>query len=115
MHKKSGQFLLIGLAMVLLGAILMYQVYDVPALYPEEQSGAVQGGAAAPSENRKINLNTATMEELTGLNGIGETKAAAIIRYREENGGYAHISELLNVTGIGEHIFEQIKNDITIE
>lgn len=60
-----------------------------------------------------ININTATLEELLTLPGIGESKAKSIIEYREEN-KFKNIEELMNVNGIGESLFEQIKNKITI-
>lgn len=60
-----------------------------------------------------ININTATLEELLTLPGIGESKAKSIIEYREEN-KFKNIEELKNVNGIGESLFEQIKNKITI-
>ncbi len=62
----------------------------------------------------KINLNTATIEELQTLNGIGESKAQAIIEYREEKGIFQTIEELKEVPGIGDSLFEKIKNNITI-
>ena len=60
-----------------------------------------------------ININTATLEELLTLPGIGESKAKSIIEYREEN-KFKNVEELMNVNGIGESLFEQIKNKITI-
>lgn len=61
-----------------------------------------------------VNINTATSRQLQELSGIGESKAAAIIEYREMHGGFSDISELLNVSGIGESIFENIRNNITV-
>lgn len=61
-----------------------------------------------------ININTATSRQLQELSGIGESKAAAIIEYREMHGGFSDISELLNVSGIGEGIFENIRGHITV-
>ena len=63
--------------------------------------------------NKTININTATLEELMSINGLGETKAKAIIKYREENGYFKIIDDLLNVSGIGEALFEKIKEYIT--
>ena len=61
-----------------------------------------------------ININTATSEELQTLSGIGEVKAAAIIAYREEHGIFKDISEIMNVSGIGEKTFEKIRGRITV-
>ena len=65
-------------------------------------------------ENGLININTATAETLQTLSGIGETKAAAIVEYRETHGAFSDISEITNVSGIGEKIFEKIRNNITV-
>ena len=62
----------------------------------------------------KISLNTATLDELMMLPGIGEAKAEAIIKYREEVGAFQNIEELKEVNGIGDAIFVQIKENITI-
>ena len=52
--------------------------------------------------------------ELTTLKGIGKSKAEAIINYRKQNGGFKSINELLNISGIGMWIFNQIKDSITV-
>lgn len=72
----------------------------------EEASSVVISG--------KISLNEATLEELMMLPGIGESKAKAIIAYREEVGAFQSIEELLEVNGIGDTLFDQIKENITI-
>ena len=64
--------------------------------------------------NTKISLNTATLEQLMTLTGIGESKAKAIIEYRDQNGKFEKVEDLKNVPGIGEAIFEKIKDQITI-
>lgn len=62
----------------------------------------------------KVNINTASLNILTSLTGIGEAKAKLIIAYRETNGKFKAIEDIKNVKGIGEAIFEKIKNSITI-
>jgi len=63
----------------------------------------------------KININTASQQELETLNGIGPSKAAAIIEYREQNGPFSSIEEIMQVSGIGPATFEKIKDSITVE
>lgn len=62
-----------------------------------------------------LDLNRASYEELCGLSGIGDKLAQEIIAYREENGGFNNIEEILNVYGIGENIFESIRENIFVE
>ena len=62
-----------------------------------------------------ININTADAIELAELSGIGETKAKAIIAYREKNGDFSCIEDIMNVNGIGEAIFNEIKEHIYVE
>lgn len=66
-------------------------------------------------ETLKVNINTAPKETLMTLNGIGESKAEAIISYRNEVGLFKTIDEIKNVSGIGDSVFEKIKDNITIE
>lgn len=68
----------------------------------------------ADSQSGRININRAEADELRSLPGIGEAKASAIIRYREENGDFKSVDELINVSGISEKILESIRNDITV-
>ena len=61
-----------------------------------------------------ININTASVVELMSLDGIGESKAKAIIEYRDINGDFENILDIKNVSGIGESIYEKIKDYITV-
>lgn len=77
------------------------------------------GGAEEPTdtgggENELININTASLEELDSLPGIGPSIAQRIIDYRDQNGPFAAIEDILNVSGIGPSTFDQIKDLITV-
>lgn len=61
-----------------------------------------------------VNINSASITELTSISGIGESKAKSIIEYRTQNGKFTNITDLLNVSGIGETLFAKIKDYITI-
>ena len=61
----------------------------------------------------KININTATIEQLTALPGVGESKAKSIVEYRNTNGNFNTIEDIKNVTGIGDSLFAKIKDYIT--
>lgn len=65
-------------------------------------------------QNTKISINTAKIEELTTLEGIGEAKARSIIEYRNQIGGFKSIEELVNVNGISENIYNKVKEFICL-
>lgn len=63
-------------------------------------------------QSQKIDINTADKEQLMTLSGIGEAKAESIIRYRAEHGNFTQIEDITNVDGIGESLFQKIKEYI---
>lgn len=65
-------------------------------------------------EKLMININTASKEELMKLKNVGESKALAIIEYRNKNGLFKTIDDLKNVSGIGDKLFESLKENITV-
>ena len=94
---------------------------------PAEMAGASDGqmnGSAGTGQNtgmtaqvqqdNRININTADEAQLTTLTGIGATRAQAIIAYREENGPFAAIEDIMNVQGIKEGTFAKIKDEIVV-
>ena len=74
----------------------------------------IQGVGPDSKAKPKVNLNTASMEELMTLRGIGESRAEDIIRYRDRVGGFKSIEDIMNVSGIKEAAFEKIKDSITV-
>lgn len=66
------------------------------------------------SQKRLVNLNAATAAELESLPGVGPAVAARIIEYREKNGGFKKVEDLMNVRGIGEKTFLQLKPLVTV-
>ncbi len=70
--------------------------------------------AASEKESGLVNINTASRAELCTLKGVGETRADAIIAYREEKGAFRKIEDIMLVSGIGESSFNKIKNSIIV-
>jgi competence protein ComEA len=60
----------------------------------------------------KVNLNTASLEQLVSLPGVGEKKAAAIIEYRTKNGKFKSVDDLVNVKGVGKKMLEKLKDQV---
>lgn len=70
----------------------------------------------AVAETAPVNINTATAEQLAeALNGVGQARAEAIVTYREENGPFTHIDELVNVRGIGLATVDRNRDRILLE
>lgn len=67
------------------------------------------------STSGKTNINSATIEDLQTISGIGEKRARDIIAYREINGGFNSVDDLKNVSGIGDKILEKLKSDVTVD
>lgn len=71
-------------------------------------------GPAYPEDDNLVNINTAALEELMTLPGIGEARAVSIIDYRENNGAFLSIQDIMEVSGIKEAAFNKIKDKIRV-
>ena len=82
-----------------------------------EESEAIPAGATSKeaSKEGKVNINTATVEELKTLKGVGEKKAEAIIEYRKKNGSFKTKEDLMKVRGIGKKLFESFEERIVTQ
>ena len=82
-----------------------------------QRRGRSEGQSINPGETRpvKIDLNSATLDELMALPKIGQVTAQRIIDYRAKHGGFKTVDELINVKGIGEKTIERLKNEVSIE
>ncbi len=95
---------------------LAEMVSDGDRIYiPEEgeEIAAVMTGPENKNSEGLVNINTAGKEELMTLPGIGETRAEEIIRYREQQGGFAQVEDLMKVNGIKEGTFNKLKDKVT--
>jgi competence protein ComEA len=96
----------------LIAALMASLVLGGPATSAaQEKASASKPAAAAPTI---VNLNSATSAQIATLPGIGEKAAQRIIEYREKNGGFKKVEELMNVKGIGEKSFLKLKPLVTV-
>lgn len=79
-----------------------------------DETAAIDDNNNDGNNNDKVNINTASIEELVKINGIGNSKAESIIKYRNENGSFSAIEDIKNVSGLGDAIFNKIKDYITV-
>jgi len=93
---------------------LLLLVLSVAAPTWTATADARPGQDAKPSAVALINLNTATVEQLDRLPGVGPKTAALIVEYRQKNGGFKKVEDLMNVRGIGEKSFLKLKPLITV-
>lgn len=116
MGKLTAQRIIICLGLLICSACLLWFTLNEKA----ERSEAVTAKQVLTTiitvtvNNEKININKAKKEELMSLPEIGEAKAEEIIRYRKGHGNFTEIEQITDVYGIGEQIFEKIKNKICI-
>ena len=121
-HPRTGEYMEFEAPLFLMAcaAVLFCVAFENTPLEPYRvtSTGQSEAASSAPAASalseEKVNINTASKEELIGLNGIGEVLADRIIEYREANGGYKDVRELTNVKGIGEKLLEKLLPYVTV-
>ncbi|MBE7102196.1 competence protein ComE [Bacillus cereus] len=93
---------------------LAQMVQDQMLLYVPNKNEPVQEGATFSKSEGKVQINTASKEQLEKITGIGSRKAESILKYREEHGPFQKIEDLLEIDGIGAKSLEKIKDQIII-
>ncbi|MCM3539681.1 helix-hairpin-helix domain-containing protein [Priestia endophytica] len=106
---KNAEVAAVNLAQKVTDEMVVY----VPSEGEKELTSIPVGGTDT-EKSALININNAQSEELQKLNGVGPSKAEAIITYREENGPFKAPEDIMNVSGFGEKSFEKIKEQITV-
>ncbi|MBR1763171.1 MAG: helix-hairpin-helix domain-containing protein [Eubacterium sp.] len=105
---KKQSLVMIGIVMLIIAGIVLYVTISAPDVYENEEfitSVSTTMKTEKTTVSYPLNLNTASAEELMTIDGISEKTANAIIRYREENGLYSDVSEIMNIKGIGEETY----------
>lgn len=140
MKSDKGQsFILIGIGLFMLGIVVLYIGLSQPKIVVKNNdntSSALQNAQNTNvdedityfqnnSENNNafvsekqfaypVNLNTATVEDLMKIEGIGENRAWQIVSYRNEIGRYTSVAQIKNISGIGDGVYEQISPYLTV-
>src|SRR5688572_23805312 len=99
---------------VITAIVLVLGLVSVGAAAQEAARPAAKASASSASSGSPINLNTATQAQLETLPGIGKSTAERILEYRQKNGGFKKVEDLMNVRGIGEKSFLKMKPLITV-
>jgi competence protein ComEA len=95
-------------------AIVLVLGLVATAVSAQESARPAAKAAAASAAAGVVNLNTATVAQLETLPGIGKATAERILEYRQKNGGFKKVEDLMNVRGIGEKSFLKMKPLITV-
>lgn len=135
MNTKTQTMFMIGIALLVMSGILIYVSLSTPGVYKESETTATQissstetaansvksaGSASKSSDNSAtavsypINLNTATVEELVSIDGLGESRASAIIEYRDYLGGYTSVEQIKEISGIGDATYAKLAPYLTV-
>ena len=114
MEKEAVQTrILIGVALLLAAALFAYQAFFVPEV-TRPVVVTVASDPASSSPAWPVDLNTADLEQLDTLPGVGPVTAQAILDYREENGPFQSVDDLVNVYGIGEKTVENLREYVVV-
>ena len=136
---KRQTLVLIGVALLVVAGVLIYIALNQPKVYKESTSAknaaytykeSAQSGKSGKSGNNgssssakasdginveyPLNLNTATLEELETIDGIGEARASAILEYRDYLGGYSSVSQIKDISGISDSLYSQVAGYLTV-
>lgn len=135
MNTKTQTMFMIGIALLVMSGILIYVSLSTPGVYKESETTAIQNSsltetaassaksassASKSSDNSAtavsypINLNTATVEELVSIDGLGESRASAIIEYRDYLGGYTSVEQIKEISGIGDATYAKLAPYLTV-
>ena len=99
---------------LLMSALIPLVLSGAPLLAQRAAKPATTPRAAAAASTEIVNLNTATVAQLGSLPGIGPKTADLIVQYRQKNGPFKKVEEIMNVRGVGEKSFLKLKSRLTV-
>lgn len=134
---KRQTLVLIGISLIVIAGVLIFVAVSQPKIYEQDESTLlsnqtsqtdtsiyietqyaqttnVNSSSASEYVNYPVNINTATVQELCTINGIGEKRAEAIVQYRQQIGGYTSVEQIKNIQGIGDSIYAQVSPYLTV-
>ena len=125
---KRQTMVLVGVALLAVAGVLLYVALSQPRVYESGQSNVqsvqvVTNQSETPADNTEgeapsyeypINLNTATLDELMSIDGLGEARASAILEYRDYIGSYTDVSQIMDIKGISESVFADVAEYLTV-
>lgn len=135
MNTKTQTMFMIGIALLVMSGILIYVSLSTPGVYKESETTAIQNSSSTEAATNRaksstaaskssdnsatavsypINLNTATVEELVSIDGLGESRASAIIEYRDYLGGYTSVEQIKEISGIGDATYAKLAPYLTV-
>lgn len=115
-NDRSAEILLVSFSVIITLTVLIMGCFDSPEYSDSDYllSHSEFYEPSSDAEEGKIDLNNATLEELMGLEQIGEVRAQEIIDYREENCGFYSTEEILCIDKIPQSVYHKIKDKITV-
>ncbi|MCR5484581.1 MAG: helix-hairpin-helix domain-containing protein [Clostridiales bacterium] len=129
MKEKRDEAILVAMALLAASFLIVYNAFSAPSEYIKSTKQSfetvttskknTEPTKADPVKNDiksdPVNINTADVEAFERIEGIGPEKAKAIVEYREENGDFKSVDELLECPGIGEKTLERIRPFLTLQ
>ena len=117
-NLDKSEKILLSIFFVLLSIVVSYELFYIPSLpnasVVKEEFVFNENTEQAENTGDLININSASEDELTKIPGVGHSIAKRIIEYREQNGGFASVLEITNVSGIGNSKFNAMKDFISV-
>lgn len=118
MKLNKSEKILIGIFFLLASIVILYNLFYIPSL---PKANVIKKEIVLQDDDNEknaktgaIDINSATIDELTKIPGIGKSTAQKIIDYRETNGGFITKSEIMNVSGIGQKKYDSMKDYIFV-